>query len=215
MGASAEYLGHVALWFDASGGDDTSPRGASPELIALLARIRAGEHDAFEELLTSVVRPLEAYARRFTGSREEASDLVQDVFAHLWECRATVHVRGSVRAYLYTAVRHRAIDVQRRDSAEALRLTRASDAGHPVGMAQGSYAADADADHREIAARVTEALNGLPPRAREAALLRWADGLSRTEIAAVMGIAIPTVKNHLALAATTIRGLLADLREQS
>jgi RNA polymerase sigma-70 factor (ECF subfamily) len=80
-------------------------------------------------------------------------------------------------------------------------------------MGKGDDPADVTVVRKEIVARVAAALDALPPRAREAALLRWNDGLSRQEIADVMGVALGTVKNHLALATETLRTLLADLRD--
>jgi len=216
MSAAAEYLENVLFAFAAFGSDAGGDADASAEAQAhlgrLVARIRANDHSAFEALVVATARPLEAYARRFTRSGDAAQDLVQDVFARVWEQRAALAIRGSVRGYLYAAVRNRALDLRRRDAADEARLTLAGDDA-PLGMGRASATAEQELERREIAARVAAALETLPPRAREAALLRWVDGLSRAEVAGVMGVAVGTVKNHLLLAATTVRTLLADLRD--
>jgi RNA polymerase sigma-70 factor (ECF subfamily) len=183
---------------------------ADPDLhlAPLLAQVRVGDHAAFKSLALAVIRPLELYARRFTGSVDTARDVVQDVLAHLWEHRQAIQVRGSVRGYLYTAVRNRALNLRRRDTTENdyLTIVARPDASHNI-----SEAPDVTLIRRETAARVAAALAVLPPRAREAALLRWQDGLSRAEIASVMGVALGTVKNHLTTATIALRALLADL----
>jgi RNA polymerase sigma-70 factor (ECF subfamily) len=219
MTADAAYVHDVLRCLDAGGSDTESLTESLPSnnahLHALLVRIRGNEQSAFTELVGEIVRPLELYARRFCTSRESAQDLVQDVFAHLWEQRHDVHVHGSVRAYLYTAVRNRAMNVRRRDAAEAARWTVASDGDRAAGMGSVVENADIILVRQETMARVSAALDTLSPRVREAALLRWNDGLSRAEIAAVMGVALGTVKNHLTVATQTLRTLLADLHEKS
>lgn len=213
MSTAVAYLDSLLFAFAATDDNGYTGDSAQHHLSSLIARIRANDHSAFEELLDAIVGPLEAYARRFSRSRDTAQDLVQDVFARLWEQRAALTIRGSVRGYLYTAVRNRALDIRRRDAADAVRWTITTADDVPLGMGHGTTTPDADVERKEIAARVSAALDTLPPRAREAALLRWVDGLSRAEVASVMGVAIGTVKNHLTLAATTVRALLADLRD--
>lgn len=211
MLAQPNYLGEVLQCLESDG--ETGGGLASHAYGRLFDRIRTGDQDAFEELVIEIARPLEVFALRFSPSRDTAKDLVQDVLAHLWEQRATIVIRGSVKSYLYAAVRNRALDLRRRDQAETMRWETASQGGIPAGMGHGTYPADAAVERREIVQRVQRALATLSPRVREAATLRWADGLTREEIAEVMGVSVATVKNQLAHAAQVVRGLLADLRD--
>jgi RNA polymerase sigma-70 factor (ECF subfamily) len=213
MSAAVEYLNTVLFALATDDDDGGRSTDGWAHLGRLVPQIKGGDQAAFEALVVATAGSLEAYARRFSRSNDAAEDLVQDVFARLWEQRTTLVIRGNVRGYLYAAVRNRALDVRRRDAADAARLAVVGGDDVPLGMGSGSYAADVDAERREIALRVAAALDTLPARAREAALLRWVDGLSRAEVATVMGIALGTVKNHLLLAATTVRTLLADLRD--
>ena len=124
MTAEVAYVYDVLHCLDAQG-DDTD-LAAYAHLHALLAQVRADDQRAFEMLVAEIVRPLELYARRFIGSADASQDVVQDVFARLWEHRQTLHVRGSVRAYFYSAVRNRALNVRRHDAAESARWSAAS-----------------------------------------------------------------------------------------
>lgn len=207
-------LADIAAAFDGwSSADDVA--SATHEYAALWARVRRGDESAFKSLVLELGAPLQSYARRFLPLADAAEDIVQDVFAHMWESRATVEVRGTVRGYLYAAVRNRALNERKRAISEDARLAAAG-AETVSGLAERSrwmeHSPDAHLYRQEIMARVTAALATLPPRAREVALLRWRDGLGRGEIAAVMGIAVPTVNNQLTLAAKVVRSLLADLR---
>jgi RNA polymerase sigma-70 factor (ECF subfamily) len=217
MSTDAAYLAEV-LWCLDSG----EPGGFSGDRVAerhaerhseLLVRIRRDDAAAFDELISLLAQPLVLYARRFSASIDDAQDLVQDVFLWVWEQRHALEVRGSLRAYLYTAVRHRAFDVRKRNDAEAARITAVHADGGVPAMGHGAAMADSALERHEIASRLAAAFATLPPRAREVALLRWQDGLSHAEIAAVMGIALGTVKNHLTLATQMTRALLEDLRD--
>lgn len=189
-----------------SAGDAWSPGESRASDLELLGLIATGDPQAFEALLAAYAKQLASYARRFLGSPDTAQDAVQDVFAHLWENRKSVTVRSSVRAYLYTSVRNRALNIRKRDIAEVARIARGTT------ELRTAEPADAGLYNKEIAARVATALNSLSPRAREVALLRWRDGLSRIEIASIMGVAVPTVNNQLTLATRTMRDLLRDLK---
>lgn len=204
----------VAALFDGWTTADDASSATHEAYATLWARVRQGDEEAFKSLVLALGSPLQGYARRFLPSRDTAEDVVQDVFAHVWEQRQVLVVGGTVRGYLYAAVRNRALNERKRAQAEATRLAVASaetvrDGGE---QSRADSAPDAQLYREEVAARVMAALDTLPPRAREVALLRWRDGLGRSEIAAVMGIAVPTVNNQLTLAARIVRNLLADLR---
>ncbi len=200
--------------------DDWKPHDDTDASIHLgyaeqTARIREGDETAFEELIFALSRSLESYARRFLPNADLAQDAVQDVFAHLWMQRESLRLRGSLRVYLYTAVRNRALDLRKSSQAEIRRLSNSPDADVPLGMGQPLDTPDVMLQRDEVEVRVYAALDSLPPRTREAALLRWRDGLSRGEIATIMGVATPTVNNQLTAAARVVRALLIDLREST
>jgi RNA polymerase sigma factor (sigma-70 family) len=207
------YLSDVVVRFDGWTSADHDVSRAHDELSGIMDRVRQGDVDAFASIVRTLSQPLEGYARRLTGSHDAALDLVQDVFARLWEQRAEVRVRGSVRAYLYAVLRHRAFNIRKSERAEQARWTTHAAPEMHLGMGSEPASAEEQLERDEIARRVADALAALPPRAREVALLRWRDGMSRPEIAEVMGIAVPTVNNHLTQAAQIVRALLVDLRE--
>jgi len=186
---------------------DATP--AADRDAALVDRIRAGDVRAFEAVVLGYARPLTAFAGRYLRAPDAAADIAQDVFAHLWEHRAELTIRHSLRAYLYAATRNRALNAAERARTE-VRL-QGCDA-QPVLIPHAPAAADAALEQAERAAAVARALDALPPRAREIARLRWIERMGRREIAEVLGIAVPTVSVHLTRAAERLRILLADLR---
>jgi len=159
---------------------------------------------AFEEMVLTYAQPLTAFAWRYVHSEDVAVDLVQDVFANVWEHRAELRVRANLRAYLFAATRNRALNALAHGQIEARWRDRVMG-----GEAERSApAANERAEQTELSAAIAEALSSLSPRARDIARLRLIDRLSRREIAEVLGIALPTVSVHLTRTVKRLRGLL-------
>jgi len=64
-------------------------------------------HPAFEQLYNSYWKLLYTTAFYKTGDHDDSVDLVQELFIHLWENWQTIHIQGSVKAYLLTSLRNR------------------------------------------------------------------------------------------------------------
>src|SRR5438094_309332 len=89
------------------------PQQAATER-AWIARIRAGDADALATVFRSYYTELCAFGYRYVRSRALAEDLVHDVFAQIWAEHEQWQIRDHLKAYLYGAVRNRAISALRR-----------------------------------------------------------------------------------------------------
>ncbi|RZK27816.1 MAG: hypothetical protein EOO63_12615, partial [Hymenobacter sp.] len=77
----------------------------------LLAALGQGHEAAFEVLFGRYYQGLRRYASTLLRfPTDAAEDVVAEVFCSLWDARTRLVVTGSVAAYLYTAVKHRALD---------------------------------------------------------------------------------------------------------
>src|SRR5260221_5189622 len=72
-----------------------------------IARIRAGDYDAFVACFRAYYGPALAFATHLLGSRDGGEDVVQDVFFAIWQRRETWIVTSSLGAYIHGAVRNR------------------------------------------------------------------------------------------------------------
>jgi RNA polymerase sigma-70 factor, ECF subfamily len=171
----------------------------------LVDRIRAGDAMAFEEVFRAHHRALHDFATRYVDSGIEAEDIVHDVFVTIWARRQEWRVQGSVRAYLFGAVRNRAISHLRREVLER-RWRGAPDRG-PVGEAAryGENEGVRNLEREERARLVRQVLTELPERCRQALVLRWQRQLSYAEIAEVMEISVKTVEIYLTRGAKALR----------
>ena len=183
---------------------DTRPAAAAlPPDIA--ARIRAGDAKAFELVFRAYYQPLCGFARRFVHNSATAEDLVQDVFGAIWTGRATMEIKSSVRAYLYSSVRNRALNIRKHESVVD-DWDRDESADDIREFHSRPLQPDVLLDRKIFESQLEAAFNALPERAGTALRLRWRDELSYAEIAEAMGISVKGVEKLLS------RGLRA-LRE--
>jgi RNA polymerase sigma-70 factor (ECF subfamily) len=178
----------------------------------VLARIRTGDPEAFEQLFTAHYEGMCALAYTFVRSREGAEDIVANVFRSLWMRRLEWEPRGPARTYLLTATRNEAINLLRR-----LRRERGLEAralSEDLAPALGAPVASPDSAilTREVTEAIERASARLPPRCREVFFLRWREGLRHREIADRLGIAIKTVEMQMTRALKAIRDQLHEHR---
>lgn len=184
--------------------DEASPPG-------LAERLEAGTADAHDEAFRRFYAPLVRYARGFVGDGDAARDVVQDVFLKLWETRETLDVRSSLKAMLYTMVRNRALNVNRRQKKKAAAPTI------PEARRQQQEHApppDLAVEAEVLRERIYQWVRELPERRAEAFTLSRYHGLSNQEIAETMGVAERTASTHVYHALRDLRERLDALQEK-
>jgi RNA polymerase sigma-70 factor (ECF subfamily) len=143
------------------------------------------------------VLPLEAGLIRFLSRRwrnkKDVEDLLQDVYMRVYEA-AQKEMPHPVRPFVFTVARNLLINRSRREHVVAIQSVADVDLLNVFDEEPGP---ERNVMAREELVRLQEALDQLPPRARQAVVYRKIEGLSRREIASRMGIAEQTVNRHL------------------
>lgn len=199
-----------SAWTPPSGGRHQQPIDERPRLVlvaedeALVARIRAGDHAAFETVFRTYFARLCDFADRYLQSEDTARDVVQDVLCALWADRSRLVVTSTLERYLHGAVRNKALNRLRHMVVEeraAVQLAGPRD-----------LSIDGDVDDSVIAndqaERLARAIAQLPERRREVLLLRWQRGLSYQEIATVTGSTVKAIELQLYRTLRTLRELV-------
>lgn len=182
----------------------------SPAVEAEWARrVRAGDSHAFEVIFHTYYNPLCLFAERWLRSPELAEDVVCDVFCRLWEQRSAWEIHTSVAAYLYRAVRNRALLELRHERVVDRERELSISAAVSPGMGQRFSMPDEELMERQLTAAVEETLNELSARVREAFLLQRSHAMSYAEVAESMGISVSTVEKHMIRAIALLRSRLA------
>ncbi len=172
----------------------------------LAERIRAGQAQALGELYDRYAGTALAVALRVVADRTEAEDVVHDAFVAVWRKIDRFDAgRGSLRAWLLTVVRNRAID--------RVRARRVSvdvdDADERSLLRTGPNPTWEDALRRTSATEVRAALDGLPEEQRRALELAYFEGYTYREVAEMTGVAPGTAAGRLRLGLTKLRDALA------
>jgi len=156
----------------------------------LIALTRRGHHAAFEVLCSRYQSRLLSFCRHMLASREDAEDVLQEVFAAAFNAVLADEREINVRPWLYRIARNRSLNHLRRASAVGVDSmdVHFSDNGLSTGdrvLRRESF--------RELVADVHE----LPETQRTALLLREIDALSYDQIAHAMETTVPSVKSLL------------------
>jgi RNA polymerase sigma-70 factor (ECF subfamily) len=162
------------------------------------------------------VLPLEAMLMHFLHqnwrNKAEIEDLRQDVYAQVLEA-AKNEIPEKPKAFLITTARNLLIDRIRHNQVVPIDAVNDLD---ELNIAFDQPGPDRTAIARDVLRRLQAAIDLLPPRAREAVLLRRVEGLSRREIAERMGVSENTVSDHITAGMRTLAdiylGEAAELR---
>jgi RNA polymerase sigma-70 factor, ECF subfamily len=184
----------------------TAERLADEELMPLVGRKDA---DAFEVLYDRHGGVAYSLAYRIVGERGAAEDVTQEAFVSIWRSGGRYDAaRGSVRAWLLGIVRNRAIDALRSRSGGAPKLNFDDDS--ILEQRPAAEQTEAEALQRETAAEVRGVLDELPDEQSKVIELAFFGGFSHSEIAAMLGVPLGTVKGRMRLGLEKVRGQLAE-----
>lgn len=169
----------------------------------LVEQLNVNNPGAFEQVYLTYVTGLLAYAAQRLSSLEEARDVVQDVFLNLYERRRKVCITGSLKAYLFSALKYKIIDHIRKNAHKkyyADMLQTLSKEEEATIFNELVY--------NDLNAIVEKEIQKLPARIKEIFLLSRRKHLSIAEIADSMNISEQTVKNQLTTAVKRLRPVL-------
>ena len=158
-----------------------------------------GDRDAFGDLFQKYYQVLCNYALTYLDDVSEVEDAVQDVFVYVWNNREVIVVDTSVKSYLFTSVKHRALNILKHQAVErshsCLLVEFLED------LSQEEYSEE-EAVQLE---KIRQALQILPLQCRTVFMMSSLDGKKYREIAEELHISVNTVKSHVLKAYRTIR----------
>lgn len=174
--------------------------------VELLHAVARGDEGALARLYDRYRIILFSVIVRILNSREEAEDVLQEVFLQVWKrAKDFDQARGRPFTWLVTLSRSRAIDRIRQLGARQ-RLADSAAQNTPDAVSD----AVADTLHSEQKEIVARALAALPEEQRRTLNLAYFDGLTQSEIAAQLGTPLGTVKTRMRSGMIKLRELLGE-----
>jgi len=158
------------------------------------------------------VLPLESMLMRFLSrnwrDKTEIEDFRQEVYAQVLAA-AEIQIPERAKPFLLSTARNLLIDRIRREHIVSIEAVADLDV---FGLAADEPGPDRNLIARDVLRKLQIALNRLPPRCREAVILKRIEGLSRREIARRMDITEQTVADHVARGMRVLADTLYDDR---
>lgn len=155
-----------------------------------------GNVTAYEHLIERTYDLLFHYGTKFNGDRELIKDCIQDVFLGVWEKRNALNPEIPPKPYLLASLRRRLHRLASRLRMDCMDYYNESDIVFDLEFGADYQLIESEND-RLLASRMTEMLNELPKRQKEAVFLRFYNDMEREEIAQVMDIQPQSVSNLL------------------
>jgi RNA polymerase sigma-70 factor (ECF subfamily) len=171
----------------------------------LIAAAAAADIGALEQLYERYGRVAFSLAYRVVGDRGTAEDVVQDAFLSVWrQAKSYRRERGSPRTWLMSIVHHRSID--------RLRSNASGGAVVPFDLVPEDYA-EAPGVWQQVWAEVRgetvrKALERLPSEQKKSIELAYFSGYTQSEIAALMGVPLGTVKGRMRIGLQKLKAML-------
>jgi RNA polymerase sigma-70 factor (ECF subfamily) len=172
----------------------------------VIRRIRNGDAQCLDALFHAVYPHLCAFAFTFLHDRDEAEEVVQEVFCKLWMNRANLDETLSIKSYLFTAVKNNCLKVLDHQKVKD-KYKHLLESVYCVASANNPHE---NFIGEELEREFNKALQKLPAQSRKIFELSRHDGLTYKEIATRLHISPKTVETQMSRALTKLKLQLKD-----
>lgn len=171
--------------------------------------VRKGDLQAYHILFRRYFSDLCNFLLLYLHSNEICEEIALDIFAWLWEKRDSVDIKSSVRNFLFSAAKNKAITCYRKEQRYLF-----SDLSADELLIPESDHSELILENKELQFIIRKAVNELPERSRQVYQMAWEENLSYKEIAAQLNLSPKTVENHISIALRKLRESLNPYYKQ-
>lgn len=176
---------------------------SNTELVKLLKK---GDMVAFDAIYNQYCHKLYQFVFMFLKQKEDAEEIVQDVFIKIWESRGKIDIYASFESFLFTIAYNATMSLLRK------RMSETKSREYLKSLQQFSSAEQVidEIQYKELKHKVESLLKQLTPRQEEIYRLSREEGLTHTEISQKLNISESTVNNHLVRTLKFLKSHLAS-----
>jgi len=173
-------------------GDATARDGVDAD--ALLRSVARGDEQAFTRLYDLVIVRVYGLVRRVVRDPAQAEEVTQEIMVEVWRTATRFDpAKGSATAWIFTIAHRRAVDRVRSEQAATDRIKRLAP---EATQTSHDEVVDEATSHLERA-QVRRCLHGLTELQKEAITLAYYGGYTYSEVAELLGAALPTIKTRM------------------
>jgi RNA polymerase sigma-70 factor, ECF subfamily len=174
---------------------------------AWVRKIREGDQKAFESLYRFYYPRLGQFLMRYVKCQRAAEDIIHNVFYKIWINRTRLEPNGTLKAYLYTAVRNEALNYL-----EYEQIRDHSDIDDHTDLQTSESCPEKEIEHKEFKEAVLHVVGQLPKRQRLIFQMHRSDQMTYKTIASVLDISINTVQTQMSRSIKFLSEKLAHFR---
>ena len=176
----------------------------------IMAEVAEGKLSAFRTLVELHHKPLISFIARFTGDRNSAEDIAQEVFLRVFKAAKDYRPQAKFKTWLFTIATNLCLNEIRDNKSipKSVDLSDLHEQEYPI-IASEVLSPEKAAENAELSMAVRKAIRNLPENQRIAILLRQYNDLSYNEISQIIGISISAVESLIQRARQSLKKSLS------
>ncbi len=160
----------------------------------------------YEKIFRTHYSELCSYAFNFMKDIDDAEEVVQSIFVKLWENKNNLHIKTSIKSYLYSSIRNRCLN-----SIKHIEVRERYKEFNKQEIELEQNLQDNESEKTEMEQKVRTIIDNMPEKRRRVFILSRYNRLKYKEIAEELSISIKTVENHMGKAMKTLRKELTQV----
>lgn len=174
----------------------------------IIQEIRKGNRKVFKIFFNKHYEVFVIYANGYLFDKKASEDIIQDVFIYLWEHADKIHIKSSLKGYLYAMIRNRCLNY--------LKSIKITDNYNYLEfniniITEHIFDSTSEEDKTLVYHQILNIVESLPEKMQQVVKLKFLHNYKYSEIAEEMNISINTVKTQLKRAKSRISELITAL----
>ena len=180
--------------------EQTNRTKSASEDSFYIKELKQGNIKAFEFLFNKYYKDLVYFCNVFLKDQENSEDLVQDIFARLWENREHLDIKGALKSYLMTAVKNNSLEELKHQN--VIRVYQDYAIAHNNSF---DYDVDNYILYSELNQQLQKELDKLPKEMREVFEMHRFKNKKYHEIANELNVSVRTIENRISKVLEVLR----------
>ena len=188
------------------------PSPSTRDDIALIARCKEGDLEAFEALVSKYSNLVGSIAYNIIGDVHIAGDITQETFLKVHRHLPGLEDVRKFKGWLCSIVRTTCVDYLRKERIRPASLEKISEEGlEPEGQIVGGILRQTSTELEELREKILSIINGLPRIYQQIILLRHLRRMTYREMSDFLGLPVATIESRLYRARIMLKDKLSDL----